>query len=140
MRKHLVDLLFEEFKQMRFFRKLEEQGITFRDFRQINNWDIVCDIIGIPEDNTLEYDFDYINSGGEVRDESKKKPDDNMFCRDKYFGHYIETIDEVSEEQNIIATDNGLKVENEIDEEKIKKALGKHVDWLYKEAEDLNNN
>ena len=42
-------------------------------------WHIALDIIGFPEDNTLEFDFNSLNS---LPADGKRTDYENMFCRD----------------------------------------------------------
>ncbi len=99
----------------------------------VNNRDIVLDIIGFPRDNTLQYDFDYINTGGDILNPTKKIPDNDMFCRDWLIDNFYDSIEKLKQEQRVSVTNNGLKIEEEIDENAVRAQLAQHVDWLYKE-------
>ncbi|MBD3341540.1 MAG: hypothetical protein GF353_20720 [Candidatus Lokiarchaeota archaeon] len=136
MKEHLVNLLYEQAKQERYFKQIEEVGIEINSAICINNWDIVLDIIGFPKDNTTEYDYDYINSGGEIRDERKRIPDDSIFCRDRFFEKYNEIIQDLSE-QNIMVSKSGLYIEEIIDENKVKNNLLEYIEWLYNELQNF---
>ena len=69
---HLVDLLFEQFKQEKYFEQFEQSGIEFSSEILVDNLEIILDLIGFPEDNTLEYDLDCLNSDEVRRDKTKK--------------------------------------------------------------------
>ncbi len=137
MKNHLVNLLFEEFKQQAFFDDLEKKGLTLSDAIVVKNWEIVADIVGFPRDNTLEYDFDFMNGG--QRNESKKLPDDEMFCRDFLYNNYYDAIESIAKNQEIFVTDKGLAIREYFQEEKIREKLGTHIDWLYETYEKYKN-
>lgn len=137
MKNHLVNLLFEEFKQQAFFDDLEKKGLTISDAIVVNNWDIVADIVGFPSDNTLEYDFEFINDG--QRNENKKLPDDEMFCRDFLYDNFFDAIESIAKNQEIFVTDKGLAIKEYFQEEKIKEKLASHIDWLYETFEKYKN-
>ncbi|WP_192820581.1 hypothetical protein [Rufibacter sp. LB8] len=132
MKEHLINLLLEEYKQQCLFDELEKRGIQM-DKICVNNRDIVLDIIGFPRDNTLQYDFDYINTGGDILNPTKKIPDNDMFCRDWLIDNFYDSIEKLKQEQRVSVTNNGLKIEEEIDENAVRAQLAQHVDWLYKE-------
>jgi len=137
MKNHLVNLLLEEFKQQAFFDDLEKKGLTISDAIVVNNWDIVADIVGFPSDNTLEYDFEFINGG--QRNENKKLPDDEMFCRDFLYDNFFDAIESIAKNQEIFVTDKGLAIKEYFQEEKIKEKLASHIDWLYETFEKYKN-
>lgn len=139
MKKHLVNLLLEEFKQQAFFDEMDKLGVHFSKGVIVKNWDIVLDIIGFPKDNTLEYDWDYINSSGELRDSKKQLPDDDLFCRDWLINNYCEVTNNIAKDQKIFVTDQGLRIEEYVQEEKIKDRLAEHIDWLYDEYRKFIN-
>lgn len=56
MKESLIKLLFEEYKQICPFNDLEKRGIEMNNVT-VNNSDIVCNLIGFPKDNTLDYDI-----------------------------------------------------------------------------------
>ena len=132
MKDHLVKLLLEQYKQECLFAELEQKGIQFGNIC-VNNLDIIHDIIGFPPDNTLDYDFDYLNSGGRQRNEGKKIPDDKMFCRDWLDERYFEISRELFEQQNILVTDKGLKIEKGAGLDLVVKKFSEYIDWLYSE-------
>ena len=134
---YLVDLLFEQFKQEKYFDQLEKYGIEISGDILVDVTEIIFDIIGFPRDNTLDYDIDYLNSGGDIRDETKKIPDDKMFCRDWLSFKYSEMTENLTD-QNIIATKKGLHVEEEINEKKVKAKLTELVNWYYEEFAKLD--
>ena len=73
MKEHFINLLLEQYKQECLFEELEQKGLQFGNIC-VDNLAVVLDIIGFPRDNTLEYDFLYLNTGGEKREENKKNP------------------------------------------------------------------
>ena len=107
---HLVDLLFQQFKQEKYFEQFEQSGIEFSSEILVDNLEIILDLIGFPEDNTLEYDLDCLNSDEVRRDETKKIPDDDMFCRDSLIFAYSDMTSDLTDQQ-IFATKKGLRVE-----------------------------
>lgn len=120
LKEHLVNLLLEQFKQELFYEQLEEYGIRIDNYIIVNNLDIVCDIIGFPPDNTLEYDFEYLNSPSEeMSDGNKKLPDEKIFCRDYLLDKYPLIKDEFID-QNIFVSEKGITIDNEINSQKIK--------------------
>ena len=138
MKEHLIRLLLEQYKQECLFEELEERGIHFGNIC-VNNLDIILDIIGFPRDNTLDYDFLYLNSGGEQREEGKRNPDDDMFCRDWLDEKYFEASQELSTQQKILVTDKGLKIEKGAGLELVVEKLSEYIDWLYSEFANLND-
>lgn len=45
--------------------------------------DIALDIVGIPQDNSANFDFDYLN-GVSTPDPNRRNDFNNMFCRDRW--------------------------------------------------------
>lgn len=71
MKEHFINLLLEQYKQECLFEELEQKGLQFGNIC-VDNLAVVLDIIGFPRDNTLEYDFLYLNTGGESEKKIKK--------------------------------------------------------------------
>ncbi|MES2477986.1 MAG: hypothetical protein V4561_02800 [Bacteroidota bacterium] len=98
MKKHLLRLLLEGYKQETLFRELESKGINLSEATivhlsdiSINILDIVLDIVGFPADNTSAYDLNYFINKANVRNEKLKIVDKEMFCRDLYTEKYFES-------------------------------------------------
>lgn len=81
MKQHLVNLLLIEYLQEKFLRKIEDVGIKMDGFGNYNILNIVIDIVGFPRDNTLVYDFHYLNTGERGNDPSLKLPDEELFLQ-----------------------------------------------------------
>jgi hypothetical protein len=131
MKESLVKLLFEEYKQICLFRELEKKGIDLNNIA-VQNSEIVLDLVGFPEDNTLEYDLNSMNEI-EHNPNGGKKLDDDIFCRDWLFNPYYDLIDSIEKKQKIEVTDKGLKLVEEDDEILALEKISEYVDWLYKE-------
>lgn len=58
-------------------------GIQINILDRLNLLDIAMDIIGFPQDNTLEFDTDIIDNGSSTQP-NKRKDFDNMFSRDQW--------------------------------------------------------
>lgn len=137
MKKELIELLFEEYKQICLFDDLEEKGISMGDIT-VRNWDIVLSLIGFPKDNSIEYDWGHIN--GLPHDPSRgKKSDDKLFVRDWLYDPYYEIISKTEKVQTFTVTDKGLKMNEKEDEIRIKRSFSEYIDWLYLEYEKINN-
>ncbi|WP_156133088.1 hypothetical protein [Lacinutrix sp. Hel_I_90] len=131
MKSSLINLLFEEYKQICLFEELEQKGIDLTKIT-VNVSDIVFDLIGFPKDNTREYDFNVLN-GLEYNSKNGKYPDDDLCCRDWLYDEHFDTISSIEKKQKIEVTDKGLKMVEYDDEILIKKKLEAFVDWLYLE-------
>lgn len=138
MKEYLVKLLLEQYKQECLFEELEHKGIQFGNIC-VDNLAVVLDIIGFPPDNTLEYDFLYLNTGGKQRDENKKIPDNEMFCRDWLDEKYFEITRELFNQQKIVVTDKGLQIEKGAGLDLVLERFHQFIDWLYEEYDKLNN-
>ena len=86
MKSSLINLLFEEYKQICLFEELENKGLDLTRIT-VKNSDIVLDLIGFPKDNTLQYDINALN-GLEHNPKNGKVPDDDLFCRDWLYLEY----------------------------------------------------
>jgi len=135
MKSSLVNLLFEEYKQVCLFEELEQKGIDLTKVT-VQLIDIVLDLIGFPKDNTKDYDFNVMN-GAEHNPKLGKLPDDNLFCRDWLYNKYFDIIETIEKKQKIEVTDKGLKMVEYNDETLIKSKLGDFVDWLYLEYSNI---
>lgn len=137
MKEYLVRLLLEEYKQQCLFDELQKKGVDLCHVC-VNNLDIVLDIVGFPKDNSLDYDFDHLKSGGEVRNEEKKIIDDDLCCRDWLIDKYYETFHDLSTQQKVCVTDQGLAIECGADNQTVENKLLEYVEWLYNELENLD--
>tara|TARA_R110001592_G_scaffold111265_2_gene308175 strand:- start:3064 stop:3471 length:408 start_codon:yes stop_codon:yes gene_type:complete len=127
----LINLLFEEYKQICLFEELENKGLDLTRIT-VKNSDIVLDLIGFPKDNTLQYDINALN-GLEHNPKNGKVPDDDLFCRDWLYDKYYDMVESIEKKQKIEVADKGLKMVEYDDEVLIKKKLDAFVDWLYLE-------
>lgn len=131
MKEHLVELIFEEYKQICICVDLLTKGIDLEGFR-VNNLDIVISLIGFPNDNSLEYDWDSIE-GLPHNPKNGKIVDENLFVRDWLYDPYIELMDSIEKIQSFEVTKRGLVVKAQNDEILVKGKLHKYVDWLMQE-------
>lgn len=131
MKSSLINLLFEEYKQICLFEELENKGLDLTRIT-VKNSDIVLDLIGFPKDNTLQYDINALN-GLEHNPKNGKVPDDDLFCRDWLYDKYYDMVESIEKKQKIEVADKGLKMVEYDDEVLIKKKLDAFVDWLYLE-------
>ncbi|MHB0756830.1 hypothetical protein [Polaribacter sp. M15] len=127
----MINLLFEEYKQICLFEELENKGLDLTRIT-VKNSDIVLDLIGFPKDNTLQYDINALN-GLEHNPKNGKVPDDDLFCRDWLYDKYYDMVESIEKKQKIEVADKGLKMVEYDDEVLIKKKLDAFVDWLYLE-------
>jgi hypothetical protein len=138
MKQHLVNLLIEEFTQKCFFDDLAIKGIDLKHIC-VDNFEIVLDLIGFPKVNTLEYDFQYINSR-EIRDKSKKLIDDDCFCRDKWTDKYGNVTDKLLKSYKVKLTGMGIQFGLDAYSKKVELKLSGFVDWLYSDLKKLKHN
>lgn len=131
MKSSLINLLFEEYKQICLFEELENKGLDLTRIT-VKNSDIVFDLIGFPKDNILQYDINALN-GLEHNPKNGKVPDDDLFCRDWLYDKYYDMVESIEKKQKIEVADKGLKMVEYDDEVLIKKKLDAFVDWLYLE-------
>ncbi|WP_394993587.1 hypothetical protein [Emticicia sp.] len=123
MKEHLVNLLFEEYKQQCLFDELVKKGVELAGIC-VNNLDIIIDIVGFPKDtyidkNTVEYDFN--------------------FSRDILMHQYYEVYRLLAAQQKIFVSPKGLEIESGADTETVKQNLLEYVNWLYEEFEKWEN-
>ena len=136
MKKHLINLLLEEYKQQCLFDELQSKGIALIDIC-VNNLDIVLDIIGFPKDNSDTYGLLYLGTDGNIRDEQNKIVNNELFCRDWLTQKHCEMFDALSTQQKVCVTDKGLQIESGVDSETIRAKLQEYIEWLYSEFERL---
>ena len=137
MKDSLINLLFEEYKQLCLFDELEKKGINLSNIA-VQNLNIVIDLVGFPKENVKEYDFDVLN-GMEHNPQNGKNPDKNLFIRDWLFEKFFDLLSNVEKKQKIEVTEKGLKMTETNDEKLIKIKIGEYVDWLFKEYFELKN-
>jgi hypothetical protein len=130
LKDHFVSLLLEEYKLTSFIYKLMSLGVNL-DRLEVQNHHIVLDIIGFPRDNYSDMTSAELNSD--------KLPDD-YFCRDWLGDRFYEVITEHSEKQEVLLTDKGLSLKEGADELIVRQAISEHVDWLFEEYSNLDNN
>jgi|GEM_PF-6041996 len=82
MKKHLVNLLFEQYKLTSFVGKLSDLGVEIDNLR-INNHEIVLDFIGFPKDDQEEQ-FNRLEAIKALASYDVKNPPDGFFCRTTY--------------------------------------------------------
>jgi hypothetical protein len=137
MKKHLVNLLFEQYKLTSFVGKLSDLGVEM-DSLHINNYEIVLDIIGFPKD---EQDihlkrFEAIKA---LTSFDVKNPPDGYFSRDDLYERYLTTLVNLHADASIVLTNDGLILKKQVDENTVKQELVKHIDWLYLQYEMAEN-
>jgi hypothetical protein len=138
MKEHLTRLLLEQYRQDCLFKALEEKGVNLNEL-SVNNLDIVFDIIGFPQDNSLGYDFDHLNSNGRLRDESKKLMDENFFCRDWLTDTYYNLVVNSNTEQVVFGHGKGIQIRTKADEISAEEEIANYVEWLHNEFESVTS-
>jgi hypothetical protein len=137
MKDSLVNLLFEEFKQICLFEELEAKGIFLNNIA-VQNLNIVIDLVGFPKDNVNEYDYHSLN-GMDHNPKHGKIIDENLFIRDWLIDKFYEIVHNNEKKQKIEVTEKGLKMTEVNDEKLIRIKIGEYVDWLFKEYFELHN-
>ena len=137
MKKHLVNLLFEQYKLTSFVYKLSDLGVAM-DGLHINNYEIVLDIIGFPVNNQEGFlkRFEAIKA---LRSYDGKNPPDGYFSRDDLYERYLTTLVNLHADESIVLTNDGLILKKQEDENIVKQELVKHIDWLYLQYEMAGN-
>jgi hypothetical protein len=124
MLKHLVNLLFEEYKQQCLFDELEKKGVELAGIC-VNNLDIIIDIVGFPKDTSIDKNF--------------VEEYDSNFSRDILMHRYYEVYRTLAVQQKIFVSPNGLEIESGADTETVKQNLLEYINWLYEEFEKWKN-
>ena len=127
LKPHFIDLLFEEYKLSSFIWKMMSFGVNMERL-DVKNHQIVLDMIGFPADNTLEFDrreLDYDNLP------------ENYFCRDWLTDTFGTMAMELSENREIVLSENGLRIKEGDDEAVVRQAISNHIDWLFDEYQNL---
>jgi len=135
MKEHLVNLLYEQYKLTAFEGKLFDLGLEINGL-QVNNHAIVLDIIGFPKDNQKEY-RKRMREQGKPISLVPQNPPDGFFSRDGLEEHYYKTLAQIGSDDSVVITWDGLVMKKKEDEDMVKRALTKHIDWLYKEFKKL---
>ena len=107
-----------------------EMGVNM-DRLDVKNHDIVCDMIGYPPDNTARFKFG---------DSDYENPPADYFCRDWLSDSFGNLSLELSAKRDIVLTEKGLQVKESGDEDTVRQAISEHVDWLFEEYKNLDNN
>lgn len=129
----LIDFLMEQYKQEVLVTELDMKGIYLSKLL-VQNLEIVLDVIGFPRDNSEEYDCRH-EAFGEPRDESKKLIDDDYFPDDWLKDHYYSLTQDLSEEKNIVVTEEGVDVSKVDNLHKVREKMSEYIDWLHIEFE-----
>jgi len=64
----------------------------------------------------------------------------DYFCRDWLDDHFYEVISTQREQQEVVLTDQGLRLKEGADDLIVHRAIASHVDWLFQEYNHLDNN
>lgn len=129
MKKHLINLLYEEYKQDCIFDELYKKGINMLSLA-VDNRSIVYDIIGFPKERSLNDSRNILigNPGLEL--------DEIASCREAFDNKYIDIFDSKDIIKTIEVIDWGLVVTDE-EKAQVKDKLKNFVEWLYVEFEKL---
>lgn len=133
MKEHLVNLLYEQYKLTAFEGKLFDLGIEINSLH-VNNHPIILDIIGFPKDNQKEYSKRMKEQGIGF---DPQNPPDGFFSRDDLVDHYYKTLTQIGSDDSVVITWDGLMMAKKKDEDMVKRALTKHIDWLYRQFQKL---
>jgi hypothetical protein len=129
-KEHLVNLLYYSIKQYSFFGQLRKIGMEVYVDSDIYN--IVCDIIGLPKDNSAQYNL----SGNEPK---LKTPDDALYCRDYITDTFFEITEYAEENYNVSVKIGSIEFDQGIAEQDIKNRIEKFIDIIYEEKNNLPN-
>jgi hypothetical protein len=136
MKQHLISLLMIEHLHEVYFTKLEKAGVKMESFGNYSILEVVLDIVGFPRDNTLIYDFQYLNTGKRGDDPSLKIPDEEMFCRDWLTEEWFQVTTNQMPAHDIKSGPEGIVFTDPESEDKCTSAISTYVDWLFKEFEE----
>ena len=137
MKKHLINLLFEQYKLTSFVNKLSDLGVA-RDSLHLNNYGIILDIIGFPKDDQ-EIHLKRFEAIKALTNYDVKNPPDGYFSRDDLYERYLITLVNLHADDSIVLTNDGLILKKQEDENAVKQELVKHIDWLYLQYEMAGN-
>jgi hypothetical protein len=136
MKKHLVNLLLEQFKQDYLVSRLDELGIEMQ-VPSVDITPIVYDLVGLPADNTADYCHPSLE--GTPNANGKKKYDEEYCSREWLIDKYYESISPILKEVDIKAMSKGLTFVISTQEEEVREILSTFVDWLYEQVEIINS-
>jgi len=128
LKPHLINLLFEEYKLSSFIWKLMSMGVDMARL-DVKNHDIVLDIIGFPPDTTLEFN---------IREVDYENPPEGFFCRDWLGNTFADLAMELSENKEVLLSENGLQIKEGNEEAIVRQAISDHIDWLFQEYQNLS--
>ncbi len=137
MKRNLVKLLFEEYKQDILFYELSQKGIDLSGIA-VSNLPIILDIIGFPVENSVTNKPGRFDANGNQVILSKNLADSDYFCRDWLFEKYYEISKQLYRQQKISITDDGIQTETGADDTTVEFKLEVYIDWLYEEFLKLN--
>jgi hypothetical protein len=114
MKQHLVNLLYEYYKQIYLSDRLHELGIKLPV--RLENWEIVMDMVGIPKENWKE-------------DENETQGN----IRNWLYNKYLECIANIEKDQIIkVRKRTGeIKINERINEQSAKQHLSEYMDLVY---------
>ena len=129
----LIRIMMEFYKQEIAFYELEKKGVHLSRLL-VKNMEIVLDVIGFPRNNSHEYDVKHEYFDMPI-DEGKKPMDENYFPDEWLHEHYYNITRALSEEKNIVVTEEGIDVSGANNLHLVEEAMSKYIDWLYGEYE-----
>lgn len=129
MKKHRVNLLFEQYKLTSFVGKLSDLGVKIDNLR-INNHEIVLDFIGFPKDDQEEQ-LNRVEAIKALTSYDVKNPPDGFLSREDLYDRYLTTLVNLGTDESIVLTHNGLILKKQDDENAVKQELAKYINWLY---------
>lgn len=110
MKKHLVNLLFEQYKLTSFVGKLSDFGAEIDNLR-INNHEIILDIIGFPKDGQDEQS-NRVEAIKALASYDAKNPPDVFFSREDLYDRYLTILVNLGVDESIVLPHNGLILKN----------------------------
>jgi hypothetical protein len=137
MKKHFVNLLFEQYKLTSFVGRLSDLGVEIDNLR-INNHEIVLDMIGFPKDDQEEQ-LNRLEAIKALTSYDVKNPPNGFFNREDLYDRYLTTLVNLGTDESIVLTHNGLILKKLEDENSVKQELAKHIDWLYQQYQYVRN-
>ncbi|AMR32727.1 hypothetical protein A0256_15495 [Mucilaginibacter sp. PAMC 26640] len=136
MKKHLVNLLFEQYKLATFTGQLSDLGIDLTNLL-VNNYDVVLDIIGFPKDDLSNPER--LEARRALPDFDPKNPADGFFSREDLYDRFLLLTVKIEITENIILAAHGLTIKSE-DEVLVREKLAGHISWLYLQFEVMKQN
>jgi len=136
MKKHLINLLFEQYKLATFTGQLSDLGIELTNLL-VNNYDVVLDIIGFPKDD--QPDPERLEARKALPDFDPKNPADGFFSREDLYDRFLLLTAKIEITENILLTAKGLTIKPE-HEVLVKEKLAGYISWLYLQFEVMKQN